>query len=148
LVLAQSNPPNTTKPPPGETGRGFCCVACRPVRLAVHKSLNKFLHPTTYPLQYLNRIKSYRYIYPIIKVDNKETNINAAKEDVAAAIALERQLELGLEGHRWFDLVRTGQFQTVMNEYYGRSDKSLLAYLPTYIVSNVIWCFLYQLRIC
>jgi hypothetical protein len=61
-----------------------------------------------------------------------ETNINAAKEDVAAAIALERQLELGLEGHRWFDLVRTGQLQTVMNEYYSRGTASL-DYLPEYV---------------
>ncbi|QIP14917.1 RagB/SusD family nutrient uptake outer membrane protein [Spirosoma aureum] len=32
-------------------------------------------------------------------------------------IALERRMELAFEGHRWFDLVRTGQAYTVMQKY-------------------------------
>jgi tetratricopeptide (TPR) repeat protein len=61
------------------------------------------------------------------------TNINATKNDVALAIEKERRLELGLEGHRWFDLVRTGRAQEVMNAYYKRGTASL-SYLPEYIV--------------
>lgn len=33
-------------------------------------------------------------------------------------IALERRLELNCEGHRWFDLVRTGQAKPVMNAFF------------------------------
>ncbi len=34
------------------------------------------------------------------------------------ALEKERQLEFLLEGHRWFDLVRTGRLQPVMNAYF------------------------------
>ena len=39
------------------------------------------------------------------------TMTQAATRD---AIVLERRLELSFEGHRWFDLVRTGRALTVM----------------------------------
>lgn len=39
------------------------------------------------------------------------------KEAFREAIFLERRLEFAFEGHRWFDLVRTGRFVTVMNNH-------------------------------
>ena len=61
-----------------------------------------------------------------------ETDVNPTKAEVAAAIELERRLELGMEGHRWYDLKRTGRLQTVMNAYYARGSGAL-SYLPQYI---------------
>jgi starch-binding outer membrane protein, SusD/RagB family len=40
------------------------------------------------------------------------------------AIDLERQLELVGEGHRWFDLLRTGQAVSVMNTWFTDNKKS------------------------
>ncbi len=40
------------------------------------------------------------------------------KEETRLALEKERQLEFLLEGHRWFDLVRTGRLQAVMNAYF------------------------------
>lgn len=40
------------------------------------------------------------------------------KEVFREAVLLERRLELAFEGHRWFDLVRTGRFVTVMNNHF------------------------------
>lgn len=37
------------------------------------------------------------------------------QSDMALAIEKERRLELAFEGHRWFDLIRTGRALTVMN---------------------------------
>lgn len=51
-----------------------------------------------------------------------ETNVPESQDAVRSAIANERQLELCMEGHRWFDLVRTGQALNVMNRFYSRVD--------------------------
>lgn len=40
------------------------------------------------------------------------------------AVANERRFELNMEGHRWFDLVRTGQAITVMNNSFANDGKT------------------------
>lgn len=44
-----------------------------------------------------------------------ETYSGLSQTEARDAIALERRLELGFEGHRWFDLVRTGKAYEVMS---------------------------------
>ncbi|GAB3499997.1 RagB/SusD family nutrient uptake outer membrane protein [Spirosoma knui] len=43
---------------------------------------------------------------------------STSQADVRLALEKERQVEFLYEGHRWFDLVRTGRAQTVMNAHY------------------------------
>lgn len=45
---------------------------------------------------------------------NSLTGTVSSQADVRQAIANERRLELAFEGHRWFDLVRTGTAQSVL----------------------------------
>ncbi len=45
------------------------------------------------------------------------------QEELRNAIVLERRLELIGEGHRWFDLLRTGQAITVMNQWFKDNNK-------------------------
>lgn len=51
-----------------------------------------------------------------------ETEDGLDRESLRKAIADERQLELCMEGHRWFDLIRTGKAQEVMSDFYGRKN--------------------------
>ena len=44
-----------------------------------------------------------------------------SKADFALALEHERQVELAFEGHRWFDLVRTGRALQVMNAHFDGS---------------------------
>lgn len=49
----------------------------------------------------------------------------AGKEEARAAIAKERRLELAFEGHRWYDLKRTGKAIEVMNNAVGPNGEKL-----------------------
>ncbi|MFD1255945.1 RagB/SusD family nutrient uptake outer membrane protein [Mucilaginibacter terrae] len=42
----------------------------------------------------------------------------SSSDNMRLAIENERRLELNMEGHRWFDLVRTGRAVTVMNAHF------------------------------
>jgi hypothetical protein len=41
-----------------------------------------------------------------------------SKADFTLALEKERRVEFLCEGHRWFDLVRTGRTKTVLNQYF------------------------------
>ncbi|GAB3994000.1 RagB/SusD family nutrient uptake outer membrane protein [Spirosoma daeguense] len=54
-----------------------------------------------------------------VRTRAKLANLTSSSQaDVRLALEKERQVEFLYEGHRWFDLVRTGRAQTVMNAHY------------------------------
>lgn len=74
-------------------------------------------------LDLLNRIRT-RAGLP----DLDEAGAIAAYGDVQSAILHERSIELSYEGHRWFDLVRTGKAIEVMQPINGLSDTENLVW--------------------
>ena len=64
---------------------------------------------------------STRASYVVGTYDDAWTDVNAARE----AVRLERRLELALEGHRWFDLVRYGTdyYKNTMNTFLDREQQ-------------------------
>ena len=51
------------------------------------------------------------------------SSIASSKESMNLAIEKERRVEFYTEGQRWFDLLRTGRLQTVMNAYFANGAK-------------------------
>ena len=63
------------------------------------------------------------------KVRNRaglESVYPAGGNDLRLAIEIERQKELFGEGHRWFDLVRTGRAITIMNQHFVNIGEDLI----------------------
>ncbi len=59
---------------------------------------------------------------------NSEADAIAAYGDLESAILHERSIELCFEGHRWFDLVRTGKAISTMKPLNGLSDEKNLVW--------------------
>ncbi|NDV83984.1 RagB/SusD family nutrient uptake outer membrane protein [Bacteroides sp. 51] len=56
------------------------------------------------------------------KLANLPTGVVASQGSMRDAVDKERRLELAFEGHRWFDLVRTGRVLDVMNSLPARDE--------------------------
>ena len=61
--------------------------------------------------QVLNRVRERAF------GDSSENYEGLSKDAFRAAVLQERYLEFPIEGHRWFDLVRTGTFIKRMKEH-------------------------------
>ncbi|GAB3893890.1 RagB/SusD family nutrient uptake outer membrane protein [Larkinella knui] len=54
----------------------------------------------------------------VLRARAKAANVSATNQaDILATVERERQYELAFEGHRWYDLVRTGRAQAVMSAF-------------------------------
>ena len=76
--------------------------------------------PSVMAVDCVNKIR--RRAYGITDPTNTSHDLTDAetidRDTFREVVWLERRLELAFEGHRWFDLVRTGQYVTVMNNYF------------------------------
>ncbi|GAB3995832.1 RagB/SusD family nutrient uptake outer membrane protein [Spirosoma daeguense] len=68
-------------------------------------------------LPYLNQVRTRAGIDPVAA--------GATQAALREQIVLERRRELAFEGHRWFDLTRTGQAFTVMQKYGMKAHHTL-----------------------
>lgn len=92
----------------GDGGINFTALRYADVLLMYAEALNE-TNATAEALTYLNMTRS--------RAGLKALN-GLGKAETTAALEHERQMEFFLEGHRWFDLVRTGRLETVMNTYF------------------------------
>lgn len=66
--------------------------------------------------------EAYSYINSVRERAGLADLSGLSQSDFRNAVYLEERLEVAFEGHRWFDLIRTGQALTVMNSKLGGTD--------------------------
>lgn len=93
----------------GNSDQDFIEMRLSDVMLLYAEALNENGAPATTVLPLLDPIRTRAGL-------NSLTGTVSSQADVRQAIADERRLELALEGHRWFDLVRTGTVDEAMGE--------------------------------
>lgn len=91
----------------GDGGINYTALRYADVLLMYAEALNDSDTPGAH--NYLNMVRERAGLGPLDGL---------SKEEFALALEHERRVEFFLEGHRWFDLVRTGRAQTVLNAYF------------------------------
>jgi hypothetical protein len=107
---------NGSKKYTGALDQDFIEMRLSDVILMYAEALNENSAPATTVLPLLDPIRTRAGL-------NSLTGTISSQADVRQAIADERRVELALEGHRWFDLVRTGTVdaemgQTISSNYH------------------------------
>jgi tetratricopeptide (TPR) repeat protein len=111
----------------GDGGINWTCLRYADVLLMYAEALNE-LNQTDNALTYINMVRDRADLDPLNGL---------TKEECVIALEKERRVEFLYEGHRWFDLIRTGRFKTVMNAYFAKigftytvEDHKLLLPIP------------------
>lgn len=69
-------------------------------------------------------------------LENSLLNVSMSQENARLAVENERQLELYMEGHRWFDLVRNDRMMAVMSKHKNQNGNLMLPNLQPF---RAIW---------
>ncbi len=112
---------------PTDGGINFTALRYADVLLMYAEALNENDQTTT-ALPYLNMVRERAGLVDLSGL---------SKDEFTLAMEKERRVEFLNEGHRWFDLLRTGRTQTVLNAYYSSlgytfsvEDSELLMPIP------------------
>lgn len=97
--------------------------------LMLSEALNE-VGQTELGLSYLNQVRQRAFN------DLSHNYEGLSKEEFREAVWLERRLELALEGHRWFDLVRSGRWVVRMREH-GQNEAALSESNKIEITENI-----------
>ncbi len=111
----------------GDGGINWTALRYSDVLLMYAEALNE-MEQTDKALTYINMVRDRAGLLPLSGL---------SKNECMLALEKERRVEFLYEGHRWFDLIRTGRFKTVMNAYFAKigynytvEDHKLLLPIP------------------
>ncbi|SHM99306.1 Starch-binding associating with outer membrane [Cyclobacterium lianum] len=96
----------------GDGGVNFTALRYADVLLMYAEALNQTGN-TGESLEYLNQVRNRAGLDDLSGLSSQE---------LAEALEQERRVEFFLEGHRWYDLVRTGRLLPVMNGYFQQNN--------------------------
>lgn len=97
---------------PQDAANDWIIVRYADVILMMSEALNE-LGRSSESTEYLNLVRS--------RAGLDLVGANVAQEDLRALILQERRIELNCEGQRWFDLLRSGKIEEVMNKHFADS---------------------------
>lgn len=140
-LIDPTDPNATTEWPWGCSSLNFCLLRYADILLLHAESLieqNKSLDVARSEINQIRR-KADRSVDPdYAPIDIDPINVNYKVGEYSStnwtqnyarkAVRMERRLELAMEGHRWFDLVRWGTVVETMNSYF-QSESKLRSYL-------------------
>jgi len=98
----------------GDGGINYTALRYADVLLMYAEALNEN-NQTSEALSYINEVRE--------RADLDDLS-GLSKEEFALAMEKERRIEFFHEGHRWFDLLRTGRAKTVLNAYFESTGSS------------------------
>lgn len=101
-----------------DAGSNWIVIRYADVLLMYAEALNEESStPSAQAIDAVNRVRRRAFGQPINSATPTTADVAPAitKDEFRRLIENERRLELGFEGHRWFDLVRTGRALQVLN---------------------------------
>jgi hypothetical protein len=101
------------EPKGNETSQDFPVIRYSDVLLMYAEAMNEDDHPVE-AHEYINKVRKRARFDGTTYRNTVPDYVNLSKEAFRAAVLKERRLELAVEGHRWFDLVRTGTLETLV----------------------------------
>lgn len=97
-----------------DAGNDWIIYRYADIVLQYAEALNE-LGRTTEAWDYLDQVRKRAHLTTDQTLKNNQSELRLALEK-------ERKIELNCEGHRWFDLVRTGRLLTVMNAHFQNKE--------------------------
>ena len=71
-----------------------------------------------------------------VKFNISTYNGTYSQEDALKIVKMERRLEMGMESERFFDLVRWGEAEKVLNKYFAEETNNCLIYRDAHFTAN------------
>lgn len=97
-----------------EGNNNFPIIRYADVLLMFAEASNEVTGPTAEAIEYVNQIRRRAFGFPLTTPSTADLAAGLSKDDFRNKIYDECRWEFTAEGHRWFDLVRTGRLVNVL----------------------------------
>lgn len=112
----------TTSVAPTPYAPNFPLMRYADVLLMYAESLNEE-NKTSEAYPWINMVRRRAFGLPVDQASAKDLTAGLSQSDFREELYKERRRELACEGHRWFDLVRTGRLVSTMNAFAARLER-------------------------